>query len=422
MTAVTGLGAAIACIGSSYLLAQVFAGRSEAQIRQFVSQQLAVSFSLASVLAIALVVIWDVIVRLLPNLGYIPRNGLTLSAIGMIPATLWAIALDVLTLDGRAKTFAAIVIAQSLLSTGALFISLFLLDAGTLALFISGLTGSLILGVGGGLSLLRYFERPYFGKDGLSLFRNAVSVAGANIVEAIYQPIERNVLAASSGLAVLGLYTHAQQYRSLVAMATKAMGRSVWPVTLSEATQSHLSFSETSRYWRGTHVVLAIVGLGFAAVGDELIGILTHGKFAGAGPYAAAGIAYLILQNSGKPHTGFMYAHGHVGPYARFSIMATVAGLGCAILFIPIFGAWGALLSVCLQQIILRVAIQLYVARIQPIPFQDGWLLAGLVLMLPLVVLHVLFRPQLSVKVAYAVLAGLALVSACVVASRRNGG
>lgn len=398
VAAITSLPSSVACLGSSYLLAQTFSGGKSDEIRQLISQQIVISGGLAILFATLLILTWSNIIGYFDNLAMVPTAGLVLSAIGIVPATVWAIALDVLTLDGRAKVFAQIVIAQSLASAAALLLSLFVVEIGVMSLFVSGFVGTAGLGLGALFSIRRYFERPSFTRKRLQLFKSALSLTSANLIEVAYQPVERNLLAVNSGLASLGLYTHAQQYQTIVAAATKALSRSVWPTTLEEARQAEQAFPQTKRYWRFTYLCLSLVGLGFATLGDVFIGLLTHGKFVGAGAFAAMSIAYLLVQNSGRPHTGLLFARGDAGPFARFNIISSIAALLCALIAIPLLGVWGAILSIFTKQIVMRVAIQMHTRRIASLPFQDGGVVAGLLLISLVTGLIELLHPAPAVQ------------------------
>lgn len=406
VAAITGLASAIACLGSSYLLAHVFTGKDKERIQQLVSQQLTISLLLSALLALALIATWDGIIAYADTFGAVPYAGFMLAAIGVVPSTLWAIALDVLTLDGRAKTFAKIMIGQSLLTAATLLACLFIFDLGTLSLFVSAFIGTAVLGLGAMICLWPYIERPNLTRENLQIFKAAFSLTGANIIEVAYQSFERNLLALNSGLHSVGLYTHAQQYRAILATTTKALSRSVWPITLEEAKQPALDFPQTHRYWRFTYLCLGIVGISFAALGDLFIGILTHGKFIGAGPYAALSIAYLLVQNSGRPHTGLMYARGDVGPFARFSIISSIVCFACAAVAIPLLGVWGALLSIFVQQIVLRASIQCYSSKLSNIPFQDGGVVTGLVLICLITAANTLLALSLPAQI-FAFAAGI---------------
>lgn len=421
VSAITALGGAISSLGSTYLFSKAFSKESPEQVRQAVSQQVVFSMSIAVVFAITLILAWRQLAKLSSSLMDVPTSGLVLSALAMVPATLWALALDVLTLDGRAKTFALVGTAQSLVSAATLLCGLFLLGLEGVALFLSGAIGSIVAGAGGYIVLRRYLEWPRFSKNEFGALRGAVSLTVANVIEVIYLSVERNLLAVLDGLASLGLYSHSQQYRLMVGVATKALARSVWPVTLNEAKICPTQFRNTGHYWGLAHLVLSFVGLVFAALGVELIGLLTHGKFSDAGPYAAMGIAYLLIQNCGKPQTGVLYADGESKLFARISIVATLCALATALYVIPLFGIWGALLALFIQQVVLRLAIQFYVARMITTPFQDGWALAGFGVIIFLVVINEEFQLSLLHRSVWLVMACIVLAGSYLLVSRMNG-
>lgn len=398
VVATTGLISALACLGSSYLLSQVFANCSLEDIKRFVSQQVLISVFLSCLLSVGLILVWGLYSSNFERLANVPLIGFLLATFSIIPGTIWAIALDILTLDGRAKLFAVIVILQSITSATILLFCLFVLNWGSLSLFVSGAAGAAVLGIGGCFSLNRYYSYPGFTVESLKVFKNAVSITSANIVEVIYQPVERNLLAVNSGLSSLGLYAHAQQYRTMIAAATKALSRSVWPSTLSEAKQAEVEFPITYRYWAFTYFCLTLVGLAFATMGDFFIGLLTHGKFVGAAPYAAVSVAYLLVQNSGKPHTGIIYAQGHVAKYSYISIVSSIAGIAAAFILIPNLGVWGAITAIFIQQIFMRIAIQIYVSKIVNIPFKESSVIAGVFLIGGVTYLIESLRPDLSFR------------------------
>jgi O-antigen/teichoic acid export membrane protein len=389
VSALAGLASAVACLGSSYVFATVHSSEQRTvQMGQAVSQQVAISLSTSLLFSVLLIWAWPFVGNILPNLKSIPQAGVELAAAAIVPATLWALAADVLTLDGRAKLFALISVSQSLLSAAVLLGTLYWFDLGGLALFLSSAAGAIVLGTGACFSLWRYAEWPEFSTSRIGAFRGAASITASNVLEQIYPTVERNLLAASSGIAALGLYTHAQQYRAIAAAATKALARAIWSVTLTEAQEKSLSFPKTGRHWNFAHLSIAYAGLTFAVFGFEIIGILTHGKFSGAAPYAAMGIALLLIQNSGKPCMGLLYATGKVEAISRLVFWAGVIGLGTATLTIPAFGLWGAVIATIIPQLTFRIAIQLYVTRYASVPFQDTYAIIGFFMILSFVVIN----------------------------------
>ncbi len=338
-----------------------------------VTQQIIISVLVAAIFVILLITAWPYLVQLLPDLKTIPELGVVLVAVAMIPTTMWSLAADLMTLDGRAKLFAIIVMAQSILSTAGLMGTLFWFHADVRALFISNAIGAAVLGTGACLAFWRYRAWPEFSGPNTGVSGGAATITFANVFEMIYPLVERNLLAGNVGLSSLGLHTHAQQYRTVVGVAIKALTRAIWPVTLEESQEKTLKFNRTRAHWNIAYFAIGTVGVIFATHGSDLIGFITHGKFAGAGPYATAGIAYLLLQTMGKPATGILYATGQATEFAKYSMAAGFLGLVVAVIAIPAIGVWGAILAAYTHQLFLRFAMQILVSSKAKVPFQDQW-------------------------------------------------
>jgi hypothetical protein len=88
-------------------------------------------------------------------------------------------------------------------------------------------------------------------------------------------------------------------------------------------------------------------------------------------------MAFLLLQNSGKPQTGILYRSGAGATVARFVVVSTFVGIAGLIVLVPVFGAWGAIASATLQQFVLRGCIQIAARKLRRTPFQDGWAAFG---------------------------------------------
>ena len=317
-----------------------------------------------------------------------------------------------MTLDGRAKLFAIIVMAQSMLSTGGLMATLFWFHADVNALFISNAIGATVLGIGACIAFWRYLTWPEFSGPKTGVSGGAANITFANIFEMIYPPIERNLLAGNVGLSSLGLHTHAQQYRTVFGVAIKALARAIWPVTLDESQEKTLKFSRTRSHWNAAYFAVGTAGVIFATHGSDLIGLITHGKFTAAGPYAAAGIAYLLVQNMGKPFTGILYATGQARVFAKYSMGAGFVGLVVAVIAIPVIGVWGAILSGFSYQLFLRISMQIWVSSKVNVPFQDHWAIAELLLIL--FMLFLIWAVDMSLAVRGALLFLMLLINTIV--------
>jgi O-antigen/teichoic acid export membrane protein len=208
----------------------------------------------------------------------------------------------------------------------------------------------------------------------------------------------------------------------MAAVATKALARAIWSVTLAEAQEKSLRFPKTGRHWNFAHLSIGFAGLAFAAFGSEAIGILTHGKFSGAGPYAAMAIALLLIQNSGKPCTGILYATGKAAVVSRLVLGAGTIGLATAMLAIPPLGLWGAVMATIMHQLTFRIAMQLYVSRYAVVPFQDACAAIGFVMIPSFVAINELFSISLIARAACCAALFAMLATAYFLVNRRACG
>lgn len=417
VTAFTAVGTSIAILGSGYRLAEVFARADPGEERQIVTTQLVVSIVI--LIVVALVLAWAGALgrRHWPPLADVPAGGVELGALSMLGSGLWVLTTEVLTVTRRARMFAFGMFAQSLATAAVLPVALFGFEAGSLALFIAAFAASLVALLFSLLALRPYLTRSVaWGARLREVCTGAMLMSVANTSEAGYQAIERTLLSASATLSQLGLYVHALQYRALVALSVKAGARSVWRDSLAEARAENGSFQQTRTVWSACYGVLVLCGLAFAAVGRELIGILSHGKFVAAAPYTVAGIAILLTQHMGKPQTAVLYARGHGSAYARITVGSLLAATVAASLLIPMYGVWGALGAGLTQTLIMRVGIHWLAKRVAAAPVQDRMAWWGLGVLMTHVTLDACL--QLSLPWRFALSAILA--SLFVLAVRRD--
>jgi O-antigen/teichoic acid export membrane protein len=331
-------------------------------------------------------------------------------ALSIVCSTTWSIAIDVTTLKGNARAYGIVAILQTTFAAIATLVAVFVAGRGGQSLFIGQLSAATIALLGGVFIL-----KPHLTLRAMTLMKSGLVGAGwisaANVAESAYQVFERNLLAGFASVSDLGIYTHSQQYRLAISAAVKAFARTVWPTTLIESRSPSNDFSRTKEGWNAVYVGLMIVGLVFAAIGEELIAILTNSKFNEAAPLAVLGIAYLLLQNVGKPQVGYMYAHGHGAPYAKISLAAIVVSTVLVVPLIEELGIWGAFVCLCIQQMVMRIGVQIFVARVAcGVPAHDWLAFMGFALLLGLVAFNMWTDAAISVRLLELVV-GLALLT-----------
>jgi len=406
--AFSSLASGISSLGSSFIFAQKHASSSpNVDMAQTVSTHVLLSLTMSTACAYIMVNFWSDLGLFVPNLSSIPQRDVDLAALSILPTTMWSLAADLLTLNGRARFFAAVVIAQAIVSTAALLSALIWFTQDAHALFIANAVGSLVLGAGATSELWRYRAKPDFSQFKNGAITGGAAISLSNIFDALYTVFERNLLLGFSGLASVGLYSHAQQYGGLVAVAVKALARAIWPVTLAEFKESQLKFRRTRHHWNIAYFAIGMVGIFFATIGSELIGFITHGKFSSAGPFATACIACLLVQNMGKPVTAAMYSTGRAVAFAKYVTLIGLVRLLVVVVAVPLCGAWGALVALLAYHVVFRIAMRLIVTDKVKLPYQDQWALTEFLLVAVIMGIIVIFSIEFRLKILILLAVGL---------------
>ena len=292
--------------------------------------------------------------------------------------SVWAICTEILTIDGRARTYAISTVLQAAASALAVAVALFVFDESDVALFWGFLSAALVASIGAIQALRHSLEFC-----GLSAWipiaaRGGVAALSASLSETGKVAIERAYLGSMLGVGQLGMFAHAQFYKNASMVALNALSRGVWPSALQEAREPDPEFLVTLRVWTIVQMFVVMVVLVFALIGREIISLLTHGKFVEAAPYALALLFALLIQTAAKPHSSILMARGQGHLHAHINTFSTVVALAWLLVTVPFLGVWGAVSSVIVQAVIHRVAVFTFARRLYGMPFTDGWVVAGI--------------------------------------------
>jgi O-antigen/teichoic acid export membrane protein len=179
-------------------------------------------------------------------------------------------------------------------------------------------------------------------------------------------------------------------------------------VTLGEAREVQPLFPRTGRVWRCYYGALVCLGLGWALLGREAIGLLTHGKFVDAAPWVAAWIVHNLVAYSGRPQLGFVLARGHGRAFSLITGASKLVAMLCLLVLVPTIGAVGAVIAAFAQIVAVRVALAWFVARKLWLPFQDRLVLLGGGAVLGTLALVELLAPPPELRLAAAIAVALA--------------
>jgi O-antigen/teichoic acid export membrane protein len=377
VSSMTALPSAMASMGSGYLLATHYPMLGRSERRAMISTFLLLGLCILLVFTGVALTVGPWLITHSNSAMTDQTAAITLSCLAMLFAYPWGISIDVITLDGNARAFAIVGVAQSIFSSIAIVMSLYILDLGRLSLFVGLLAGSVFQFFGALLVLRPYVTWSIDFKWGRQILGVGIPAAAATVLENVQTIIERYVLTAYAGFSQLGLYYHSQQYRGVVSVPVKAIARSVWPCTLVESKEPSRRFMDTKHAWDVAYVGVTFMGLLFATVGKPLIAWWTHDKFSDAYWIAAVWMVFVLIQNSGKPQTGILYAYGDAVHYSKISVLSCLITIVVLVAAGAVCGLAGVVGAILVQQVLLRTLVQ-FRARIHyRAPFQDQWVIVG---------------------------------------------
>lgn len=315
------------------------------------------------------------------NLSLISFSAVVVSVIAGLLNSIWAVCVEILTIEGRAKRYAITTFAQALSNIIAISAALFYFDDIEHALF-WGFFAASVVGFVGALLLFNQWltfnlTRSWFTKAG----NGGVASVTASLSENGKVAVERSYLGALVGVYPLGLYAHAQYYKGAAMAALNALSRGVLPTALQEAQADAPHFSYTIRLWALVQGFIVSAALGFALVGREVIGLLTHGKFSDAAPLATALMLILLLQSAAKPHTMLLLSRGkgHITAHLNtFSIVISIILLFATASWI---GIWAAIVALTIQVLVHRLGVYFAANSLHRISFSDYWVVNGVIAM-----------------------------------------
>lgn len=386
MTALTAVGWTFSLIGSGAVCNMHFPKVDIVERRRLVSTLLVVALGIGFAFCAILLAAWPLAVSVLDGYASVPLYGFLLSLLSVILGIPWIVAQDVITLDGRARGFAAVTIAQTITTAIVTVTALYLFHAGIAALFVSAVAGSIVTALGAFRILRPYLTTALTWRWVREVIRIGPANAWASVSDALQAAIERALLASMFGVTALGLYVHAQNYRVIIAQVLNAAARPIWPTTLLEAREPATGFPQTRIVWNAMYIAVTAVGITFAVFGRHIIDLLTHGRFVEAHLLVPWLVTFLLVQNSGKPQTGIVFREGAVRQLYWIQLSANVTWLLCLVLFIQLTGVVGAVLALIAQQIVVRLGVLVLARKRGGAPFADGWLLAGIVMIIATVV------------------------------------
>jgi O-antigen/teichoic acid export membrane protein len=394
----SALAMSLSQMGSVFLLSQRFRGASEQERCSLVSTMTALVLTSGLVLAAVFVTAFIFIHDSWSITAGITLTMVLLAAVESIGSSLYTLALGISKLGIAPGHYSLIAVLKNLTAVGATLASLFLFELKGVSLFIGHAAGGVVALIGS-LAMLSRFLRPRIDWD---MLRHALYLGGWNTVSFLAlqarQTIERALVSRYLGLHDLGLFVHAQQYQSIATLGAQPIQSAVTPVLLDEAKEKNSKFTRTARTSNVLFVGVTVFGVAAALFARTVIGVLTHDKFNAAGPYVALLVGAVLVQLSGRPQLAHLLSNGR-GRY--ISLCNVIAAVGAVVVLFALVGRIGLYAAVSgsyAQFLLFRLATGIDPFSTARLPFQDQWVVFGLVVIAGTVAGVEYFEPDLSTR------------------------
>ena len=384
----------------------------------------ALSGLIGVVLALVLVALWPFKEAIASHFGITVSTSILLACAALVPLrALSATATVVFSVSGRGMLIATQLVVQAFGAFITTVMALLLLDLGLLSLFLGPLVGQslglLIVGIALRGDLAHAPSRRWCA----IALAHAPTAAMASLVDGARGLAENALIASASGLQEVGYYAHARLYYSLGITASNSVAHNLWSISLGEARDADHRFLRTGRIWEGVHLGVFLAGSATVALGDEVIALLTNNVLTPAAAYLPWLFVLLLINLSGRAAQATLFAVDLGATVTRVRTGIAVFTLILLPLVITDTGGIGLSLGIAglIGASIVEVSVyRMYLRRravaFGNLPFQDLWVLVGVVGIGGAVLLDTALTPTLTQECLMLLL--ITIIALCVDWSR----
>jgi O-antigen/teichoic acid export membrane protein len=302
----------------------------------------------------------------------IPLAAIVVSAALMPLRAITNISILTFSVSGRSPAIAAQMAVQSLVVFLSTLAALFAFALDGTSLFIGALCGQCAALC---VALVALGRQHTFHLPSRDWFRrvatSAPTTAASGLVTGTRGFGENALLTSAMGLHAVGVLTHARLYHGLVMALSNAVGHNVWANSLDEARNPRSAFKVTQSAWTPVQIIIACIGIIFAFLGEEIVDIVSNGKFAEAAAYIPALFIIALIQTTEQPASAVVCASSRA---ARATWTRTILGLGAFLILFPtiaLFGIKGVIAICLIEGIAFRCYLRILASRERKVPSPD---------------------------------------------------
>lgn len=354
---------AFAATGAPWVIGGNYFSTDEPERRAMLFNVLAFELALRGVLVLLLYVMAEPALRLLVP-DYRPEylHYLHIVLAATLAGSLWPTVSFLMTVRNHPRLFALYSLVQILVNAAATVVFLAVFGWGVESLFAAMLASA---GVSVVLELL-YVRRQVDFSPQRKWLREVVDTGlkatPGGLVEMASNMTDRMAIQWRGGISTLGIYSHSQQYHSIFKMLTAAVSNTLTNISLRTYSRD-LDPAPIARLLTAWYGMLALIGVGVALFSDEVIALLTHGKFTGAAPLVQIWYLSVFSVSYSIPCANFLMARKRNRILMYTQLLPTLAGIGLVLAGVYAFGVFGAAWAILLTNVAIQVSRRLVAHR-----------------------------------------------------------
>jgi O-antigen/teichoic acid export membrane protein len=290
-----------------------------------------------------------------------------------------------LILETRARWIAVVSITGAIAAAVITTLGLFVWEMGIQGVLLGSLVGALVSALGGLAGAIPHLRLTWSWRWCWEFIQVSLLRTPQHLFDPLASMAERWMVTNWVSLAALGIYSHSQSYRTTLASALGALNKSLMPVSLREARQGSRDFPQTRAGLHFAVFMLTLASMGFAVIGKEWVGLLTHGKFAAAAPFVSCWLIHATLGFTVREDMAILQTANCKGYLTVVSLFTQLANLIALFFLIPLWGTWGVFTAIMTEVALNRLLFRWKATHVHPTQFADGpvivsflWSLAAL--------------------------------------------
>ncbi len=355
---------AFSATGACWVIGGNYFNATEVERRTMLFNVLALELALRSLLILLLFIAAEPVLKWLVS-DYRPEyiHYLNLVLAASLAGSLWPAISFLMIVQNSPRLFAIFSLVQIFSSALTTVVCLAVLGWGVESLFLAMVVAACVSVVLELFYVRRLVDFSLKRKWLKEVVNTGLQATPGGLAEVVSNMVDKIAIQRWAGLGELGLYSHSQQYQSIFKMFTAALSNTL--TTDSLKIYSHgLDPAPLELKLSAWYGMLAVLGVGVALFSDDLISLLTHGKFVGSAPLVLIWYLKVFSVSHSIPYANFLMAQKRNRVLMYTQLIPTVAGIGLVWAGAYVYGVLGAAWAILLTSVAIQLSRRLMAHRL----------------------------------------------------------